>query len=56
MYTEIVLKIFDRSPIRHIDKVKVPSMIAVGTEDLRNPASQDKLWYNRVLANKVTAK
>lgn len=52
-YTEIVLKMFDRSPVRHADKVKAPTLIAVGTRDLRSPLSQGKLWYNRLIANNV---
>ncbi|XP_031781597.1 acylamino-acid-releasing enzyme isoform X1 [Nasonia vitripennis] len=55
-YTEIVLKMFDRSPVRHADKVTAPTMIAVGTQDLRSPASQGKLWYNRLIANDVITK
>ncbi|XP_058788813.1 acylamino-acid-releasing enzyme-like [Phymastichus coffea] len=55
-FTEVVLKMFDRSPVRHAGKVKAPTMIAVGTKDLRSPPSQGKLWYNRLIANDVITK
>ncbi|XP_014228091.1 acylamino-acid-releasing enzyme-like [Trichogramma pretiosum] len=55
-YSEITLHMFDRSPIQFADKVKAPTLIAVGTKDLRCHSSQGRLWYGRLTANQVPAK
>ncbi|XP_066583990.1 acylamino-acid-releasing enzyme-like [Prorops nasuta] len=55
-YTEIVVKMFNCSPIYHVDAVKAPTLICIGTVDLRVPPSQGKLWYHRLKANNVTTK
>ena len=47
---------FNHSPILHVDKVKAPTLICVGKNDLRVPPSQGKLWYNRLRSNNVEAK
>lgn len=46
----------NHSPILYVDKVKAPTLIALGSNDLRAPASQGKLWYYNLSANNVTTK
>lgn len=55
-YSEIYLKMFSHSPIVHADKVKAPTLLLLGSNDLRVPFSQGKLWYNRLKANNVKTK
>ncbi|XP_051170395.1 acylamino-acid-releasing enzyme-like isoform X1 [Leptopilina boulardi] len=51
--SEIYLKMFNHSPIVHVNKVKAPTLLLLGSNDLRVPFSQGKLWYNRLKANDV---
>ncbi|KAK2575468.1 hypothetical protein KPH14_011199 [Odynerus spinipes] len=53
---EIYIKMFSSSPIVHVNKVKAPTLICIGTNDLRVPPSQGKLWYHRLKANHVKTK
>lgn len=55
-WTELMVKMFNHSPIQHADKVKAPTLMILGSEDLRVPMSQGKLWYNRLIANSVETK
>lgn len=53
---EIYIKMFSASPIVHVNKVKAPTLLCIGTNDLRVPSSQGKLWYHRLKANNVKTK
>lgn len=53
---EMHTKMFTSSPIVHVNKVKAPTLICIGTNDLRVPPSQGKLWYHRLKANNVKTK
>ncbi|KAJ8676560.1 hypothetical protein QAD02_012347 [Eretmocerus hayati] len=55
-YGQILQKMLDHSPIVYVDKVKTPTLIALGSKDLRVPFSQGKMWYNRLNANNVKTK
>lgn len=55
-YSEVYLKMFNHSPIIHADKVKAPTLLLLGTNDLRVPYFQGKLWYNRLIANNTKTK
>ncbi|XP_015605512.1 acylamino-acid-releasing enzyme isoform X2 [Cephus cinctus] len=50
---EMFVKMFNCSPIVHADKVRAPTLICIGTNDLRVPCSQGILWYHRLKANNV---
>ncbi|XP_076234008.1 acylamino-acid-releasing enzyme isoform X2 [Calliopsis andreniformis] len=53
---EMVVKMFKCSPIIHVSKVKAPTLLCIGSNDLRVPPSQGKLWYQRLKANNVKTK
>ncbi|XP_078036139.1 acylamino-acid-releasing enzyme isoform X1 [Augochlora pura] len=53
---EMVVKMFKCSPIIHVGKVKAPTLLCIGSNDLRVPPSQGKLWYQRLKANNVKTK
>ena len=46
----------DHSPIIHVDKVKIPTMMLLGSKDIRVTVSLGKLWYNRLTCNNVKTK
>ncbi|XP_046424381.1 acylamino-acid-releasing enzyme-like [Neodiprion fabricii] len=54
--TEMFVKMFESSPIIHADKVRAPTLMLIGTNDLRVPSSQGKLWYQRLKAINVVTK
>ncbi|XP_012268922.2 acylamino-acid-releasing enzyme-like [Athalia rosae] len=54
--TEMFIKMFESSPIIHADKVRAPTLMCIGTNDLRVPSSQGKLWHHRLKANNVITK
>ncbi|XP_043269367.1 acylamino-acid-releasing enzyme-like isoform X2 [Venturia canescens] len=51
--TEVFVKMLKCSPIIHVDKVKAPTLVQIGSNDLRVPPSQGKHWYQRLKANGV---
>lgn len=53
---EMQVKMFKCSPIIHVGKVKAPTLLCIGSNDLRVPPSQGKLWYQRLKANNVKTK
>ncbi|XP_076293755.1 acylamino-acid-releasing enzyme isoform X1 [Lasioglossum baleicum] len=53
---EMLVKMFTCSPIIHVGKVKAPTLLCLGTNDLRVPCSQGKMWYQRLKANNVKTK
>eukprot|EP00760_Papus_ankaliazontas_P018802 PhM_4_TR1765/c0_g1_i1/m.27405/K01303/APEH; acylaminoacyl-peptidase len=46
-------KMFDASPIAHAHKVKAPTLIALGTHDLRVPPSQGRSWWHALKKHDV---
>lgn len=50
---EIFLKMRKASPIQHAHKVKAPTLLQVGSKDLRVPCSQSLEYYHRLKANGV---
>ncbi|XP_058810683.1 acylamino-acid-releasing enzyme-like isoform X4 [Phymastichus coffea] len=55
-YSNLLLKMLQHSPITYVDKVKIPTLVVIGTKDLRVPSFQGKLWYNRLIENNVPTK
>lgn len=56
-YSELLSKMVQHSPIIYINRVKVPTLVALGTKDLRVPhVSQGKRWYDQLVANNKSAK
>ncbi|XP_015439010.1 PREDICTED: acylamino-acid-releasing enzyme-like isoform X2 [Dufourea novaeangliae] len=53
---EMLVKMFKCSPIIHVGKVKAPTLLCIGSNDLRVPPSQGKLWYQRLKAKNVKTK
>ncbi|XP_044008354.1 acylamino-acid-releasing enzyme-like isoform X1 [Aphidius gifuensis] len=53
---EMVMKMYKSSPIVHVRKVKAPTLMCIGKNDLRVPCSQGKHWYQRLKANGVKTK
>ncbi|XP_043515527.1 acylamino-acid-releasing enzyme-like isoform X2 [Frieseomelitta varia] len=53
---EMFVKMFKCSPIMHVNNVKAPTLLCIGSNDLRVPSSQGKLWYQRLKANNVKTK
>ncbi|XP_014209159.1 acylamino-acid-releasing enzyme [Copidosoma floridanum] len=55
-YYKILEKMMKHSPIVHVKKVKAPTLLQLGSKDLRVPMSQGKLWYHNLITNNVVAK
>lgn len=41
------------SPIQHAHKVRAPTLLQIGSKDLRVPPSQAMEYYHRLKANKI---
>ena len=54
--SDMFMKMFKASPIIHADKVKAPTLVCIGSNDLRVSSSQGKHWYHRIKANGVVTK
>ena len=48
--------LYKKSPIKFVDRVKTPTLVALGLEDLRVPPSQGKEWFYALKSNGVEAK
>lgn len=53
---EMHSRMLKASPIVHVDKVKAPTLICLGKNDLRVPPSQGKSWYHHLKANNIETK
>jgi acylaminoacyl-peptidase len=49
-------KLYEKSPIRHVDKVKTPILLIIGCMDLRVPPNQSIEYYKALIARGSTAK
>ena len=47
---------YECSPVRRIDSVKTPTLVALGLSDLRVPPSQGLEWYHSLRSKGVPAK
>ncbi|XP_076266303.1 acylamino-acid-releasing enzyme-like isoform X2 [Rhynchophorus ferrugineus] len=52
----ILLKMRNASPIMHAHKVKAPTLLQIGSKDLRVPPHQGTDYYNRLKSNGVTVR
>jgi acylaminoacyl-peptidase len=50
-----LMKMYEMSPIVHVDKIKTPTLVALGMVDLRVPPSQGKEWYHTLRSSGVDA-
>lgn len=48
--------LYDKSPIKHVDNVKTPLLIMIGSKDLRVPPNQGIEYYKALLARNVPTK
>lgn len=49
-------KCYDKSPIKHIDKIKSPVLLMIGSVDLRVPPWQSIEYYKCLLSRDVPTK
>lgn len=54
--SEIFLKMRKASPIQHAHKVKAPTLLQIGSKDLRVPSAQATEYYHRLKANGVNVR
>jgi acylaminoacyl-peptidase len=54
--SEELAAMYDRSPIKAIDRVKAPTLVALGMVDLRVPPSQGLEWYHSLRSRGVPTK
>ncbi|KAI5716301.1 hypothetical protein M8J76_004216 [Diaphorina citri] len=54
--TQVFNRMRQMSPLAHIDKIKIPTLLLIGKKDLRVPPSQGVHFYHRLKANNVTTK
>jgi acylaminoacyl-peptidase len=47
---------WEKSPVRYVENVKTPTLVALGLSDLRVPPSQGKEWYHTLRAKGVPTK
>lgn len=53
---EELLAMRKASPIQHAHKVKAPTLLQVGSKDLRVPPAQATEYYHRLKSNGITVK
>lgn len=53
---EILLAMRKKSPIEHAHKVKAPTLLQIGSKDLRVPPHQGTHYYFTLKANNVKVK
>jgi acylaminoacyl-peptidase len=53
---EEMTTMWQKSPIAHVNKVKTPTMVALGMVDLRVPPSQGMEWYHALRSKGVATK
>lgn len=53
---EVMIKLADCSPIKHVHKVQAPTLLLLGEKDLRVPPSQGLAYYHFLKKRSVTTK
>lgn len=53
---EILKKMRESSPIMHVNKVRAPTLLQIGSKDLRVPPSQGIEFYHSLKANGTKTK
>ncbi|KAJ1928201.1 hypothetical protein IWQ60_002279 [Tieghemiomyces parasiticus] len=51
---ELYQRMFDNSPLRHVDRVRAPTLLLLGEGDRRVPPSQGKTWYAGLIGQTTT--
>ena len=53
---EQLVRMYEKSPVRRVNEVKAPTLVALGKVDLRVPFSQGLEWYHSLKSNGVPTK
>lgn len=53
---EVMMKLADSSPLKHVHKVLAPTLLLLGDKDLRVPPSQGLAYYHILKKKGVTTK
>lgn len=54
--SKVLAKLKECSPIMHIDRVKTPTLVVLGTRDQRVPMSQGRVYYQSLKCRSIPAK
>lgn len=54
--SEHLLKMREMSPIQHAHNVKAPTLLQIGSKDLRVPPHQGLEYFHRLQANGIVAR
>ena len=53
---EQIVKMYEKSPVLRVDRVKTPTLVALGLADLRVPPSQGLEWFHSLQSLGVPSK
>jgi len=53
---DVLMKLSECSPIKHVQKVQAPTLLLLGEKDLRVPSSQGLAYFHHLKKNGVASK